>query len=120
MEGAFTVGRRTRPLRTAKERRRQQFLCRLTEIALRVQSRRQREIRRREAALAVRGQPQGDLVPANIDVGMVVGLLGDLGHTVHEFDGLDEISEGEGADDFRAFEPPIRQALESGGDFRLG
>ena len=45
----------------------------------------------------MRGQPQGDPIPAYVYVGVVIGGLGGEGHPVDEAHGLGEIGEGDGA-----------------------
>jgi nicotinamidase-related amidase len=46
----------------------------------------QRGVLRREAAVRVRAQPEGQRPPADVDIRMVVDALGDLGDAVHHRD----------------------------------
>jgi hypothetical protein len=57
-----------------------------------------------QAALGVAGQGQGDLVPANVDVGvgMVAGRLGRCGDLVDEHHCVGEVGACEGLDDLVA------------------
>jgi hypothetical protein len=62
-----------------------------------------------EATLAVRGKAQAHLAVADVDLGMMLVLLGDLGDAVHELDRLREVVELERALDVFLFEVPFRE-----------
>src|SRR5439155_25978049 len=78
----------------------------------------QREIFFRETTLIVGGERQSDLVPANVDVRMVPGLLGELRDGVDKLDGGDEVLELVSARDHCTLPVPFGQGLQR--DFDLG
>ena len=57
----------------------------------------------------MRRERQADLVPANVDVGMMVGLLRCFGDPVHKGDRGREIGKGDSALDVGSGELPDRQ-----------
>ena len=83
-----------------------------------VELRRELEILFRQAARIVRREGEGDLVPANINVGMMPRLFCKLRNGIDELYRHREILELKGARDGRAFLFPIRHALER--SFGLG
>src|SRR5215217_2420799 len=69
-----------------------------------------------QATLVVAGQGQGDLVPADVDVGVVAGRLGRAGDLVDEGHRLGEVGACEGLDDLVAAPLPAGQVLQAFGD----
>ena len=77
---------------------------------------REREVFFSETAGVVGGEGKGDLVPANVNIGMVLGLFGQTGDGVDKFHGGGEILELEGARDDLVLAPPSRQGGKGGGN----
>lgn len=75
---------------------------------------RQVEVEPGESALAVGGKAEEDLVPADVDVRVVIGLFGQDGHGVDELQGGGKVGECELAGDFAAGSLP---GVEAGGFF---
>jgi hypothetical protein len=71
------------------------------------------EVLLRQAALAVGGQGQLDLVPTDIDVWMVIGLFRDARHFVHEIHRSREVFEFVSALDLRALLFPALNGSQS-------
>lgn len=53
---------------------------------------REREIGFRQAAFAVRGNYEPNLIPANVDIGMMIHRFGNFRDTIHETDRRHEIA----------------------------
>ena len=68
----------------------------------------------------MRGQGHGHGGIADVDVGMMVGGVGRLGHAVHEPDPLGEFLELVGLHDRVALPLPARQLRQSRGHFSSG
>jgi len=62
-------------------------------------------------------QAEAHLVVADVDVGVVVGGLGDGRDFVDERDGGDEVREGVVADELAVFELPAGQSVQCGFEF---
>ena len=77
---------------------------------------RQLKILFRQSARVMRRERERDLVPADINVGMMPRLLCELGDGVDEFHRSDEVLELKRARDGRTGFLPIRQSLEAGLD----
>src|SRR5829696_3150480 len=69
-----------------------------------------------QPTLGVAGEGQGDLVPADVDVGVVAGGLGCVGDLVDEAHRVGEVGAHEGLDDLIAAPLPTGQALQALGD----
>ena len=59
-------------------------------------------------------EDQGDLVPTDVDIGMVIGLLGGEGNPVDEAHRLGEVGELEGLRDLLTFDRPRRMSVGQG------
>ena len=85
-----------------------------------IEFRRQCEIFFGQTAFIVRGQAEGDFVPADVDVRVVPGFLGSFGDGVHEADGGGKILELKcPADDLTAA-PPVGNVSHRFGSLFLG
>jgi len=73
-----------------------------------------------EAAGIVGGKSETHTVVADIDVGMVAGLLGQLADLVYKAQGSDKILELKGFDQFASYDLPAREAGEAGLSFLRG
>ena len=73
-----------------------------------------------EAAFAVGGKPERHLAVADVDVGMMVVFLGDLGDAVDELDGLGKVIELENAFNMLFVVVPVGQFLEPRFDILSG
>jgi hypothetical protein len=73
-----------------------------------------------EAAGIVGGEREAHTVVADIDVGMVAGLLSQLADAVHEVQGGAEILELKSFDKFSGFDLPAREAGQAGLSFLWG
>lgn len=74
---------------------------------------RKAEVRIREAPGLMGGEREEDLVPADVDVGMMSGTLGATGDGIDETHGLAEVGELKGADDGFSASFPLRKASEA-------
>ena len=72
------------------------------------------EILFRQAAGIVSGEGESDLVPTNVNVGMVTRFFSKPGDAVHKFDRGREIFELKRPSDGRALLPPFRHGSERG------
>src|SRR4029453_17287469 len=66
-----------------------------------------------QPTLGVAGEGQGDLVPADVDVGVVAGRLGRVGDLGDERDRVSEVLAHEGLEDLVAAPLPTGQALQA-------
>jgi hypothetical protein len=73
-----------------------------------------------EPAGVVRRQPERDLPPPDVDVGVVIMRFGVLGHALHEGDSIEERAERVGADELFPFESPLGVFLEERGERVFG
>ena len=76
----------------------------------------EREVFFSQTTGVVGGEGEGDLVPAHVNIGMVLGLFGQTGDGVDKFHGGGEIFELEGARDDLVLAPPSRQGGKGGGN----
>src|SRR3954469_19307759 len=70
------------------------------------------EVHLGQAAFGLGAEDHAHLVVADVDVRMMVGLLGELRHAVHEVDSLREVFELERAFDVLAFNFPSGEVFE--------
>ena len=84
------------------------FGCAMAATPERVDPFRQAEVEIGQATLAVGGKDQADLVIANIDVGMMLLVLGHFGDAVDEIDRFGELVEFESPLDMLLLELPLR------------
>src|SRR5690242_4697568 len=69
-----------------------------------------------QSASVVGDQGKADLVPADVDVGMVAGIFGGFADFVHKGEGCYEVLEFEGADEFAGLDFPFRNGGKTAGD----
>ncbi len=73
-----------------------------------------------DAAGVVGDEGEADFVVADVDVGVVVLLLGEFGNPVDEGDGLDEVWKLIIADEFAIQKAPVRKLRDGFIEFGLG
>ena len=78
------------------------------------------EIFLRDAAGVMGDESETDLVVADVDVGVVAGVFGDVANLVDEGEGSAEVLEEEGADEFAGFDLPVGDRDEAGLDVGFG
>ena len=82
--------------------------------------RRQLEVFLRQRSLAVGGEDEGHLVPADVDIGVVVGGLGHESHPYHESHRLCEIGEDKGPANHFVFQLPSDVFFKKGSSVGFG
>jgi len=76
----------------------------------------EREVFFSQTTGVVGGEGEGDLVPAHVNIGMVLGLFGQTGDGVDKFHGGGEVFELVGAGDDLILAPPPGQGGKGGGN----
>lgn len=77
------------------------------------------EVQIGQSPLAVGGKAQTHLIPADVDVRVVLLLVGNFSHGIDEIDGLHEVVELEGSLDRLFVGVPFGDAFHQCFDFRL-
>src|SRR5579862_7803211 len=86
----------------------------------RLDLRREVEIEVGQAVGGVRGESDADALPADVDVGMVIGLLGEEAHSHDERDRAGKVAAVELLDDLVALARPAGQRFERRRDLGVG
>ncbi len=72
---------------------------------------RKRKIQKGKAPFAVRGKPERHFVPPDIDIRMMLCLLGERSHSVHKSKCSREIGQFKNPVDFLSFQSPLRNRI---------